>query len=105
MAGRRDPGSAGSLIRVTSTGVEIDVRVVPRSRKSEVSGVRDHALLIRLPAPPVEGAANEALRALLAATLHVPRRAIRVVAGERSRQKRVAIDGVTVELVTRILHL
>ena len=81
------------------------MRVVPRSRKSEVSGVRDHALLIRLPAPPVEGAANEALRALLATTLHIPRRAIRIVAGERSRQKRVAIDGVTVELVTRILRL
>ena len=105
MAGRRDPRSAGSLIRATSTGVEIDVRVVPRSRKSEVSGIRDNALLIRLAAPPVEGAANEALGALLATTLNVPRRGVRIVAGERSRQKRVAIDGVTVELVKRVLQV
>ena len=46
-------------------------------------------------APPVEGAANDALIELLAATCHVPRRAIRLVSGESSRHKRIAIDGVT----------
>lgn len=105
MAGRRDPRSAGSLIRATSTGVEIDLRVVPRSRRNEVSGVRDNALLIRLAAPPVEGAANDALRVLLATTLKIPPRSIRIVAGEHSRQKRVAIDQVTVELVKRVLRV
>lgn len=51
--------------------------------------------MVRLAAPPVEGAANDALIDLLAERLSVPRRAIRIVSGERWRQKRVAIAGVT----------
>jgi len=51
--------------------------------------------VVRLAAPPVEGAANDALIDLLAERLSVPRRAIRIVSGERGRQKRVAIAGVT----------
>ena len=72
----------------------IDVRVIPRARKTESAGERDGAFLIRLAAPPVDGAANDALVAFLAETLDIPRRAIRIVSGERSRHKRVAIEGV-----------
>jgi len=57
--------------------------------------VREGALLVRLAAPPVEGAANEALVELLARLLAVPRRAVRIVSGETSRTKRLAIDGVS----------
>jgi len=74
--------------------VTIDVRVIPRARKTESAGERDGAFLIRLAAPPVDGAANDALVAFLAETLGIPRRAIRIVSGERSRHKRVAIEGV-----------
>jgi uncharacterized protein len=56
--------------------------------------MRGGALLIRLAAPPVDGAANEALVAFLASSLRLPRRSVRVVSGEKSRDKRVAIDGV-----------
>ena len=72
----------------------IDVRVIPRARKTESAGERDGAFLIRLAAPPVDGAANDALVAFLAETLGIPRRAIRIVSGERSRHKRVAIEGI-----------
>ena len=61
--------------------------------------MRDDALLVRLSAPPVEGAANEALIDFLARRLRVPQRAIRLVSGERGRRKRVAIAGVTVDTV------
>jgi len=54
------------LIRETARGIELDVRVIPRARRSEIAGIRSNALLIRLAAPPVEGAANEALIACLA---------------------------------------
>ena len=50
---------------------------------------------MRVAAPPVEGAANEALIAYLAKTFHIPKRAIQIVSGERGRQKRVAMTGVT----------
>ncbi len=79
----------------TSDGVLLAVRVIPRARKTALAGVRDHALLVRLAAPPVDGAANEALVEFLADCLRVPRRAVRLVSGERGRQKRVAVVGIT----------
>ena len=72
----------------------IDVRVIPRARKTEIAGERGGAVVIRLAAPPVDGAANDALIEFLARSLNVPRRAVRIVSGERARRKRVEIDGV-----------
>ena len=77
------------------TDVVVDVRVIPRSRKTEVAGERQGALLVRVAAPPVESAANDALVEFLADALDVPRRAIRIVSGARSRAKRIAIEGLT----------
>ena len=85
------------------TDASLDIRVIPRAHKTELAGERDGALLVRLAAPPVEGAANAALIDLLASTLNLPRRSIRIVSGERSRRKRVAIAGMTTEQVRAIL--
>jgi uncharacterized protein len=71
------------------------VRVQPRASRDEISGVWQEGLKIRLTAPPIEDRANEALRRLLAARLKVPLAAVRIVAGERSRSKRIEIRGVT----------
>jgi uncharacterized protein (TIGR00251 family) len=76
-------------------GVLLAVRVIPRARKTAVAGTRERALLVRLAAPPVDGAANDALVEFLAGRLNVPRRAVRIVSGERGRSKRIAIAGVT----------
>lgn len=91
------------MIVETATGVELDVRVIPRAKKSGPGGVRDEAVLIRLAAPPVDNTANEALIAFLSDLLHVPRRAVRIVSGQRARRKRIAIAGVTRALVKRHL--
>ena len=71
------------------------VRVTPRASRDAIEGEHAGALRIRLTAPPVEGRANEALRRLLAERLNVPMSAIRIVAGETSRTKRVSITGVS----------
>jgi uncharacterized protein len=92
------------LITATAEGVELTVRVIPRARKTEISGERDGALVVRVAAPPVEGAANEALVEFFSSALRLPRRAIRIVSGERGRQKRIAIAGVTIGAV-RALQL
>jgi uncharacterized protein YggU (UPF0235/DUF167 family) len=60
-----------------------------------IAGVRQGTLLVRLAAAPVQGAANDALVRLLAETLEVPRRAVTLVSGERSRNKRVHVTGLT----------
>jgi uncharacterized protein (TIGR00251 family) len=77
--------------------ITLDIRVIPRARKTECAGFRDDVLVVRVAAPPVEGAANDALIEFFATALHVPRRAVRILSGARGRQKRVAIEGVTRE--------
>lgn len=87
----------------TASGASVRVRVTPRAGRSSIAGVRDDVLLVRLAAPPVEGAANDALVELLARTFGVPRRGVRIVAGARSRTKRVELAGVTPDALDRQL--
>jgi uncharacterized protein (TIGR00251 family) len=68
--------------------------VIPRAPWTRVDGTRGGAILIRLAAPPVDGAANDALIAFLAEALVLPRRNISIVSGEKSRDKRVRIEGI-----------
>jgi uncharacterized protein (TIGR00251 family) len=82
-------------VHARANGVRIDVRVVPRAGKTRVAGERDGALLIRLAAPPVDGAANEALIAFLAKTLDVPRRNVTLIVGETARAKTLDIVGIS----------
>lgn len=73
----------------------VSIRVIPRSAKSAITGRRGDALLVRLKAPPVDGAANEALIEFLSYTFKRPRRAISLLSGEKSRDKRISIEGLT----------
>jgi uncharacterized protein (TIGR00251 family) len=74
-------------------GTLVSVRVIPRARRSTLDGVRAGSLLVRLASPPVDGAANDALLALLARLLDTPRRSVRIARGERSRDKQVLVEG------------
>ena len=71
------------------------VRVIPRAGRTALAGKRGDALLVRLAAAPVEGAANEALVTFLASLLGCPRRAIAIVAGAHTRDKRLHVDGLS----------
>jgi len=86
-------------VREEGGRVRFSVRVQPRASRDEVSGVYGDALKIRLAAPPVDGAANDALVNFLAALFAVPRRAVRILAGESSRSKLIEIDGVTARAI------
>ena len=74
----------------------IDVRVIPRAPRTRVDGTRGGAILIRLAAPPVDGAANAELVRFLAELLGVARSAVEIVSGETGRRKVVRVQGVTV---------
>jgi uncharacterized protein len=76
------------------------VRVIPRAGRSEVAGVRDGAVLVRLAAAPVDGAANAELIDLLSRILKVPRRDIAIVSGDKSRTKRVRVAAMDPATVT-----
>lgn len=75
--------------------VFLDVRVIPRAARSGLDGTRNGALLVRLAAPPVEGAANAELIRVLAEVLGVPKQHVTIVAGKRGRLKRVKVEGIT----------
>lgn len=77
-------------------GAVVRVLCKPRASRSRVVGVQGDELAVQLAAPPVDGAANAALRELLADLAGIPRSRVTVLAGEASRHKRVLLEGVAV---------
>lgn len=94
-----------AFLSATSSGIRLKLHIQPRASKTELVGLHGDALKIRLAAPPVDGAANEALVDFLAQRLAVPRSAVQVVAGMTSRAKTVTVDGVTLPQAARRLEL
>jgi len=91
---------------VTTDSATMLVRVIPRAGRTAVGGRRGEALLVRLAAAPVDGAANEALIAFIADLLGCSRRDIAIVSGEKSRDKRLRVAGLTTgELDRRVSAL
>jgi uncharacterized protein (TIGR00251 family) len=86
-------------LEVRGSSVHVSVHVQPRATRSEIVGLHGTALKVRLQAPPVDGAANEALVTLLAERLGVARRSVRVIAGATSRSKTVEVNGTTEDAV------
>jgi uncharacterized protein (TIGR00251 family) len=78
-----------------SETVTLSVRIQPRASKNELVRMENGGLKIRLTAPPVEGAANEALIRFLAEALSVSRSQIEIIAGHASREKIVRVRGVS----------
>ena len=84
---------------------DLRVRVQPRARRSELGGMRAGALVVRVAAPPVEGKANAAVCALLAARAGVPRSRVSVVRGASARDKVVRVEGVDAGALRSALEL
>jgi uncharacterized protein len=80
-------------LRETDAGLVLRVRVQPRASRNALGGEREGALVVRLTAPPVEGAANEALARFLGKALGVAPSAVRVVSGATGRNKVVRVAG------------
>jgi uncharacterized protein (TIGR00251 family) len=80
-------------------GISLAVRVVPRGGRTAIAGVRGDALLVRLAAAPVDGAANQALVEFIARIFEPPTREVTLVSGHRSRTKRVVLSGLTEAVV------
>lgn len=87
------PASNWPCLRIVSADSAIlDVSVSPNAKKTEITGWHDGALRIRLAAPPVDGAANEALRKWLAKELNIPQSQITLLRGAASRRKQWSIN-------------
>jgi uncharacterized protein (TIGR00251 family) len=86
-------------------GIRLAVQITPNAKKTEVIGVLDDALKLKLQAQPIEGKANEALIKYLAAALSVPRSAVTITHGLTNKRKLIEVKsaGLTVEEVECLL--
>ena len=92
------------MLRVTERNgrVRFSVHIQPRASTNEIAGVHGDALKIRIAAPPIDGAANDALTKFLSDLFAVARRDVRIIAGETSRSKIVEVDGITERAVRQL---
>jgi uncharacterized protein len=89
-------------------GVRVAVRVTPRAKRSAFAGLVDTgdgrvALAVKLAAPPVDGAANEALVAFLAEHFGLSRSSVSILSGEKARLKIVRFAGLSAEALSNRL--
>lgn len=75
------------------------VHVVPRARRTEVAGRHGDAIKVRVAAPPADGAANAELIRYVAQRLGVARRSVEIAAGAASRDKVLAVDGLSADVI------
>jgi hypothetical protein len=92
-----------SSVNQAPPGCTLALKVIPNAPRDEVAGWLGAALKVKLHAPALEGRANAALVGFLADRLALPRRAIALAHGAKSRQKFVRIDGLTLPEVRRRL--
>jgi uncharacterized protein (TIGR00251 family) len=89
----------------TPSGTRLTLRIQPRAARNAVVGLHGQAIRIRLTAPPVDGAANEALVSFLADRLGLPPTRVNLVRGHGGRDKVVEVTGLDPDEVTRRLEL
>lgn len=82
------------LRRDRSGAILVDIVVTPRASRDALIGEHDGALRIAVTAPPVEGAANKAICALVAKGLGVPKSAVQLSHGQKGRRKTLSVTGV-----------
>jgi hypothetical protein len=90
-----------NFLRAQPDGVLLSVKLQPRASKNEISGPLGDELKIKVTAPPVDAAANQALIELLAKKLDCPRGRVELIRGQTSRHKTIKLHGFTPEEVLR----
>ncbi|MGD9809038.1 MAG: DUF167 domain-containing protein [Deferribacterales bacterium] len=82
--------------------MKLSVYIQPGAKKTEISGEHDGKLKIRVCAPPVEGAANEALVKFISKQLGLSRSKVNIVSGDKSRHKVLEIDMEESEVISKL---
>ncbi len=93
-----------AFLKPAPGGVYVAVKLQPRASSNALAEVVGAELKVKVTAPPVDAAANEALRRLLAEVLGCPRGAVQLVRGATSRHKVILVSGLTAEEAAPRLH-
>ena len=79
--------------RATASGIVVEIWVMPRASRDQIGGLHGDRIKVAVSAPPVDGAANEAVRIALAKALGVSKSQVEVLHGHKGRQKTLAVCG------------
>jgi hypothetical protein len=94
------------LIRETKNGLSFDIHVNPHTSRAEIAGIADGTLKVKVTAPPVDGAANEACIELLAKKLGLEKSRMKIAAGAKGRKKTIVVGDISKDqLEKKILAL
>jgi hypothetical protein len=86
--------NTGLQISETREGLTVRLHVLPRAKRSEIAGFHNGALKIKVTAPPVDDAANRAIVEFFSELLSVPRSNLKILSGNKSREKVLQIKGI-----------
>src|SRR6266511_2113228 len=100
---RAEPSSLPAYLPVQPDGLWLAIKVQPRASVNEIGEPLGNELRVKVTAPPVDSAANEAVLRLLAERLDCPRSAVQLIRGAAARHKQVRVMGVAVEEVAKRL--
>jgi uncharacterized protein (TIGR00251 family) len=89
-----------TYLQAHGDGFHLSVKLQPRAAKNEIGEAVGNELKVKVTAPPVDFAANEALLRLLSETLDCPRSAIQLVRGQTSRHKVISIHGLSADAIS-----
>lgn len=93
------------MIKDTQRGIEVDIYVQPNSSKSELAGIFDQRLKLKLHSPPVDNAANEEVIEFFKKKLGVSKSQVHLISGEKNRRKRILIESMTAAEFSKKLNL
>ncbi len=91
------------MLKETSKGVIVPIKVIPRSHRNEIVGWENEELKVRITAVPEKGNANDALIRFLAKHFHLSPSSLTLVSGSTSRHKRICINGLSLNEVAQAL--
>ncbi|MEA5113391.1 MAG: DUF167 family protein [Geobacteraceae bacterium] len=96
-------GNTEFSITQDNNGVKFSIYVQPKASRNEICGLNGSELKVRLTSPPVDGAANKLCQEFLAKLFRVAKSNVRIVSGEKSRHKTVAVEGICKDSVMKLL--
>ena len=80
--------------------VNLQIRVTPNASQREITGYIDNVLQVKIAAPPIKGKANKELITFLSNVLEINKSALSIVKGQTSRNKIIAVEGLSKERIT-----
>jgi uncharacterized protein len=92
------------LIRETKNGLSFDIHVNPHASRADIAGIAEGMLKVKVTAPPVEGAANEACIGLLSKKLGLRKSQMKISAGARGRKKTILVSEISKTDLEQRIH-